>query len=124
MSDKHEEQVAGVTFFFESSGVSKALGTEKFRVRLELNCEVHNEELWNEVEKKFRDPTGFRVFTEEDFHIAVMDAMRLTIQELERTKYDLERRLRQAEDGKKVAEEQLAQYKEPFIKFGQALRGH
>lgn len=123
MSDRHEEQVPGVTFFFQSSNMSQTLGTEKFRVKLELLCEVRDENLWKEVEKKFQDPAGYRVFTGEDFHIAVIDAMRMSITDLERTKLELERRLRQVEDEKKLAEEQLALYKEPFAKFGRALRG-
>ena len=123
MSDKHDEQVPGITFFFAGSELRQSHGREKFLVNLSLVCEVHDEKLWETVEWKFRALEGFRVFSEEDFHVAVMDVLRGNIQTLEREKLELTRQLQQARDKCLQAEEELQRYKEPFVGLGRALRG-
>jgi hypothetical protein len=114
MSNEHEEKVAGVTLYFQHASFQKPHATEKYRVELKLDCEVHDEALWQVVQAKFA--AGFRVFTSEDFHIEVIDVMRQELRDaqtkLARTEVELARR-----------EDELRKYKEPLAAFGQALRG-
>lgn len=121
MSDKHEEQVAGVTLHFKSSSLVKPQGDEKFRVDLVLDCSVRDEELWRGVEKKFKE--GYRVFTSEDFHMEVLDVVRQDYKTLESRLLHAERELRKEKDHREQLEAELAKYKEPLATFGAALRG-
>ncbi len=121
MATKHEEQVAGVTLYFKHSSLAKPQGDEKFRVNLMLDCSVKDEDLWRAVETQFKD--GLRVFTSEDFHIAVMNVMRSDLKALETKLLESERRLAQEADRNKQLEEELRKYKEPLTAFGQALGG-
>jgi hypothetical protein len=123
MSDEYDEKAPGVTLFFETGSIF-SVGTQgdtMYRMRVGLVAEVRDEELWKEVETKLKDPTGFRIFTSEDFHGAVMDAMRAKLHELEGKNNDLARKLRQETDARTRAEQEVEQYKGPLAKLGRVL---
>lgn len=121
MSNKHEEQVPGVTLHFKHSAFMKPHGDEKFRVELVLDCSVRNEELWRTVETKFKE--GFRVFTNEDFHVEVLNVVRQDYHALEARLAQAERELRQEKDRREQLEAEVERYKAPLASFGAALRG-
>jgi hypothetical protein len=121
VSNEHEEQVAGITFWFKHSSVSAAVAEgEKFRAELKLTCGVVDEELWNEVLKRFRE--GFRVFSSNDFHIEVLSVMNQKVKTLEREKQDLELSLRRAEARILSVTQEFEAYKAPLQALGTALR--
>lgn len=122
MSNEHEEQVAGITFWFKHSAAVQAIAEgEKFRAELTLTCGVVDEELWNEILKRFRE--GFRVFSSNDFHVEVLSVMNQRIKKLELEKQDLERSLKDTEAALDVTRRELEGYKGPLQAFGSALRG-
>jgi hypothetical protein len=124
MSDEHEEQVTGITFWFDSSVLSApVVEGEKFRASLALNCGVKDEVLWEDILKRFKHEGGFRVFSSNDFHIEVMDVMRARIVALEGEKAEVERELRQNKDELTRTKNALASYQVPLSAFGDALRG-
>lgn len=124
MSDEHEEQVAGITFWFKKEVTSGGPSADmKFVVDLTLTCGVKDEPLWEDILKRFKHEKGFRVFSSNDFHIEVADVMRQRIQELEGAKAVLERELRQSKDELVRTKDALAGYQVPLSAFGRALRG-
>jgi hypothetical protein len=121
VTDKHEEQVPGITFWFKKASMSApAIEREKFRIDLVLDCGIVDETLWEDILKRFK--TGFRVFSSNDFHLEVQSVMRQTIQELENKNAELERQLRQKEWQLKQAKEETELYKKPMVDLGNLLR--
>jgi hypothetical protein len=113
MANNQEEKVPGVTLYFQHSSFQKPQATEKYRVKLALDCAVNDEALWQVVETKFK--AGFRVFTSEDFHVEVLSVLR---EEFVKTQNELaacQRDLAQTRD-------ELAKYKGPLAAFGRAIR--
>jgi|HubBroStandDraft_3_1064219.scaffolds.fasta_scaffold250740_1 hypothetical protein len=124
MSNEHEEQVPGITFWFKNATTTGALtGDLKFMVDLTLTCGVTDEELWEDILNRFKDKAGFRVFSSNDFHIEVADVMRQTIEELRTEKIRLEAELRQKSDELTRTKGELEGYRVPLSAFGAALRG-
>lgn len=126
MTDKHEEAVPGVTLWYTSSSlVGTATVDEKgqrhLRVRLQLDCDISDEELWKIVEQKFKD--GFRVFTVPDFHVEVIDVLRSALKELKDKNILLERQVAQEKDSRLQLQRELDQYKAPLSALGRALGG-
>lgn len=121
MADEHEEQVPGVTFWLVSSALMGSQGNEKYRVRLHLDCAVNDDELWQEVEKKFKE--GFRIHTVPDFHVEVIDVMRADLRAYKEKNQILERQVAQEKDRREQAERELEKFRAPLGAFGRALRG-
>lgn len=121
MSDEHEEKVPGVTFWFKKSSFAAAHGDEKFGVELSLHCSVVDEELWRTVEQKFKD--GFRIYSVPDFHIEVLDVMRMELKELKDKNTLLERQVAQEKDARLQVQRELEQVKAPLSALGRALGG-
>ena len=121
MADEHEEQVPGVTFWLVSSSMGASQGNEKYRVRLSLDCAVNDEDLWKEVERKFRE--GFRIHTVPDFHVEVIDVMRADLKAAREKNQILERQVAQEQDRRAQVERELESYRAPLGALGRALRG-
>ena len=121
MADECESQVAGITFWFVKSSLTESHGEEKFGVKLELDARVNDEELWNEMLKKFQ--AGFRIHAAPDFHLEVIDVMRAELQALQDKNLVLARRVAQAEDAHTQTKNELDHYKKPFESLSRALRG-
>jgi hypothetical protein len=121
VSDEHEEQVPGVTFWLVNSSLGASQGDEKYRVKLSLDCAVNDDELWQEVEKKFKE--GFRIHTVPDFHVEVIDVMRAELKAAKERNIILERQVAQEQDRRKQVESELEQFRAPLGAFGRALRG-
>ena len=126
MTDKHEEAVPGVTLWLTSTSlVGTATVDEEnrrhLRVRVQLDCDIFDEELWKTVEKKFRD--GFRVFSAPDFHVEVLDVMRTELKEHKDKITLLERQVAQEKDARLQVQRELDHYKTPLSALGRALGG-
>jgi hypothetical protein len=115
-----EDQVAGITFFLVDSSLTKnAIGQNVGR--LTLDCQIHDEKLWPEVETKFRE--GHRIYTELDFHSEVIEVLRSELRAVEAERDRFERELRQAQEDTRTARAETEMYKKPLGDFGRALRG-
>lgn len=121
MTDKYDEASPGVTLNFKRSAVTGKSEDGASHVELVLDCRVKDAVLWEEVAQKFKD--GMRVFTAPDFHIEVMDVMRLEIRELQDKLQLSERALKQEKDIKEGVLKKLAVYEGSLGVFGRALRG-
>lgn len=114
MASEHEEKIPGVTLHFQHASFGKPRAGEKYRVELKLDCEVHDEALWQTVQAKFA--AGFRVFTSEDFHIEVLSVLRQEFMKTQNELAEARRELTQTKD-------ELQKYKGPLAEFGRSLRG-
>ena len=124
MSDEHEEQVEGITFWFANSTLAApARPTDVFSVSLTLTGGVQSEELWKDILDRLKSKNGFRVFSSNDFHIEVMHVMRVSIRELEDKNTLLTQELTQKKDELRLTQEALAAYQQPLSALGKALRG-
>lgn len=121
MSDKFEERSPGLTFWHKGASRYTVPATGKAKAALTLECDIEDETLWVEVEKKFF--TGFRVHTSDDFHIIVMDALRDGHKELETRLRDAERALAQEREEHRACRRELDQYKSVFGRFNKQLQG-
>lgn len=119
MSDEFENQVPGVTLHHKSDCMMQQTATGLRRVELVLECTISDEKVWAEIDQRFKE--GLRVFTAEDFHIEVMNAMRRRLQELERERNDAKAALRRSESELTEARGELSKYKNTLGAFGRAL---
>jgi hypothetical protein len=117
----HEDEVPGVTFHFVSSALTGTARPEIKTVRIVLDATVTDDELWEDVKKKLEE--GLRLYKGEDFHTAVLDAVKADLGDLQRENEGLTRDLRREKDARVLAEQELERYKTPFAKLGSALRG-
>jgi hypothetical protein len=90
-------------------------------VRIMLDATVVDDELWEEVQKKLLE--SIRIYKGENFHTAVLDAVKADLTDLQRENENLTRELRREKDARVLAEQELERYKAPFAKLGSALRG-
>lgn len=117
----HEDEVPGVTFHLVGTTLAGTTQAGVKTVRATLDASVADDELWEEVQKKLTE--GLRIYKGEDFHTAVLDAVKADLTDLQRENESLVRDLRREKDARALAEQELERYKEPFAKLGSALRG-
>lgn len=117
----HEDEVPGVTFHRVSSAIMGTTQAGVKTVRVVLDATVADDELWEDIEKKLGE--GLRMYKGEDFHTAVLDAVKADLTDVERENQQLTRELRREKDSRELAEKELERYKAPFAKLGSALRG-
>ena len=113
-----EEQLPGLIFWHK--GARRYEVADKHKVELKLECEVNDEEVWKEVEKKFLG--GFRVFTAEDFKGELINALRYENKELEAAKTLLEQEVEKLRREKALIEQRLEQVQKPLADLGKALQ--
>jgi hypothetical protein len=116
-----EDRVPGITFHHVSSALSGTHSPGTRTIRVTLDATVTDEELWEETKKKFIE--GLRVYKGEDFHFAIIDAIKADHDDLRREHEALQRELRQEKDARALVEAELTRYKEPLTRLGSALRG-
>ena len=120
MTDKFDDQVPGVTFWFKNAEETRDDRRKGIRtVEIKLFAEISDEEMYKAVLKKLE--SGLRIYTAEDFTSSVLSLMRERIGELETELTMAQRNLRQAADDKTRVEAELKKYKEPFINLGRQL---
>lgn len=117
MSNRHEEQVPGVTLHFRKA--TAAGGTEGRHYEVMLDAWVVDDELWKEVQAKLE--AGFRIFTAPDFHIEVMDVLRMELREAQERTVILERQLSQEKDAREQAQQAHDRLQSTLGSFGRAL---
>jgi Arc/MetJ-type ribon-helix-helix transcriptional regulator len=123
MSNEFEEKVPGITFWCkDSTRVAAMVPGEKFRVELHLTAGVSDEALFQEIERRLVE--GHRIFSSDDFHVSVMDAMRASLRELEQKNALLERELRQKNDELVQLRVALNEARQPLMRFGEMLRAN
>jgi len=114
LSNEYEERVAGVTLQFSQSELMGAHGDTR-RIRLVLECTITDEEMWKEVEGKFRE--GHRMFKDPDFHSEVASMMHEDVKDLAARNTQLEKELRMA----KEAVRELLRHRAALCELGQAI---
>jgi hypothetical protein len=117
----HEDEVPGVTFNFLSASLRAAHRPGERHLLVTLDAVVTDEEVWTDVENKLKE--GIRIYKGEDFHTAVLDAVKADLSDLRKENDALTRELRKEKDARQLAEQDLERYKAPFAKLGSALRG-
>jgi hypothetical protein len=117
----HEDEVPGVTFHLVNAAMMGTTLAGVKTVRVTLDATVTDDELWEDIRKKFSE--GLRMYKGEDFHTAVLDAVKADLSDVERENQQLTRELRREKDARELAEQELERYKAPFDKLGSALRG-
>jgi hypothetical protein len=115
----HENQVPGVTFHF-SRATHTGMADGTLHLHLELEATINDEPLWEEVRQKFIE--GIRIYKGENFHAAIIDAVRADLTDTRHENEQLERELRKEKNARMLVEEELAKYKETISRFGSALR--
>jgi hypothetical protein len=115
-----EDRVPGVTLWMSKATYMRGAAGD-FLVKAALNGTASDLALWEAVQKKLE--AGIRIYEEDDFHTAVVHAVKMDVSELRAEITELERQLRQEKDARQLAEEQLARFKEPLEAFGRALQG-
>lgn len=121
MTDKFEEQTPGITFWFSSASRFRVPTNNKLKAKLQLECEIDDESLWDAIEKRFRE--GYRVSTAQDFASIVMGALQEGHKELEEQVKNLSLDLTREREKKEALERELARIRNMLGTFGQALRG-
>jgi hypothetical protein len=117
----HEDQVPGITFHFSKEAFTGTSRPGEIVVNVELIAHISDEEMWNAIKIKLRG--GLRIYKGEDFHTAIIDAVKADLGDANDENIRLTRALRIANDARALAEEELARYKEPLARLGNALRG-
>jgi hypothetical protein len=123
MSNEPEEQVDGITFWFSGSSITGTARPDELGVQLTLNGIVKDEALWKDILERLNSKSGFRIFSSNDFHVEVMNVMRMSIRELEDKNVLLERELQQKKDELVQVARERDSYRVPLSAFGKALRG-
>lgn len=118
MADRFEEQIPGVTFWHKGASFFRV--GNKNKAILTLECDIENNDLWNEIEQKFR--IGFRVYGTGDFHLEVIDAMRLRLADVERDLEEQTRLVTVEKTKREEAEKALQKYENVLGRFGESLR--
>ena len=90
----------------KSSKMGKPSATGMLRAEVVLECEISDQKVWEEVSKKFAE--GLPVYADQDFHVEVLAAMQMEIDESERTATQAKQQLEQAVERKEHLEKVIA----------------
>jgi hypothetical protein len=110
-----EPKLPGVTLRHRGSRRYQAGKTQK--AELTLECEIDNESIWEEVERMLLAPSGFRIYTQEDFKGELVSVFQQEVKNLETDNGVLKYEKRRLEIENASLEEQLTKYKEIFDGF-------
>jgi hypothetical protein len=91
-------------------------------LQVELEAIVDDEPLWEEIRAKLIE--GIRIYKGEDFHNALVEAVKADLNDTLTEKAQLERELRKEKAARVLAEEELEKHRTALARwFGSALRG-